>query len=130
MKGLKQPAGKNSILNTAQKAERFFKERRVAYQFVDLSRRGMSLRELESVCRAVGLENMVRLSDKDWESHYVAQLRDTKEALEKLRAHVHGVDVLVGHGELAAVSQARLCARDVDEMAWLKPDIWKDLPER
>ena len=29
-----------------QKAERFFKERRVAYQFVDLSRRGMSLREL------------------------------------------------------------------------------------
>ncbi len=67
-----------------QKAERFFKERRVAYQFVDLSRRGMSLRELESVCRAVGLENMVRLSDKDWESHYVAQLRDMKEALEKL----------------------------------------------
>lgn len=67
-----------------QKAERFFKERRVAYQFVDLSRRGMSLRELESVCRAVGLENMVRLSDKDWESHYVAQLGDTKEALEKL----------------------------------------------
>ena len=70
-----------------QKAERFFKERRVAYQFVDLSRRGMSLRELESVCRAVGLENMVRLSDKDWESHYVAQLRDTKEALEKLSQH-------------------------------------------
>ena len=67
-----------------QKAERFFKERRVAYQFVDLSRRGMSLRELESVCRAVGLEKLVKLSDKDWESHYVAQLKDTNEALEKL----------------------------------------------
>lgn len=67
-----------------QKAERFFKERRIPYQLVDLSRRAMSLRELESVRRAVGLKAMIRLSDKDWESHYIAQLNDEQEALSKL----------------------------------------------
>ena len=94
-----------------QKAERFFKERRVAYQFVDLSRRGMSLRELESVCRAVGLENMVRLSDKDWESHYVAQLKDTKEALEKLSQQPRLLNLpIVRNGAQATVGYA--------------PDVW------
>lgn len=68
-----------------QKAERYFRERRIPYQFVDLSRKGMGLKELEAVRRQVGLEAMVRLSNKDWESHYVAQLADAQAALEKLR---------------------------------------------
>ena len=37
-----------------KKAERFFKERRIAFQRIDLSVKGMSRRELESVIRAVG----------------------------------------------------------------------------
>jgi len=68
-----------------QKAERYFKERRIPYQFVDLSKKGMGLKELEAVRRQVGLQAMVRLSEKDWESHYVAQLTDDQAALEKLR---------------------------------------------
>ena len=90
-----------------QKAERFFKERRIPYQFVDLSRRGMSVRELESVCRAVGLENLVRLSDKDWESHYVAQLKDPKEAIEKLSAQPKLLNLpIVRNGAQATVGYA------------------------
>ena len=68
-----------------QKAERYFKERRIPYQFVDLGKKGMGLKELEAVRRSVGLEAMIRLSDKDWQSHYVAQLSDAQAALEKLR---------------------------------------------
>ena len=37
-----------------KKAERFFKERRVPYQYIDLDRIGISRGELESVVRAVG----------------------------------------------------------------------------
>ena len=37
-----------------KKAQRYFKERRVRFQFVDLKEKGMSRGELESVARAVG----------------------------------------------------------------------------
>ncbi|MBR0463166.1 MAG: ArsC family transcriptional regulator [Clostridia bacterium] len=67
-----------------QKAERYFKERRIPCQFIDLGKRGMSPRELESVCRSVGLEALVHTTDSDWESHYVLQLQDRREALRIL----------------------------------------------
>lgn len=37
-----------------KKAQRYFKERRVKFQFIDLKEKGMSKGELESVARAVG----------------------------------------------------------------------------
>ena len=47
-----------------KKAERWFKERRISYQFVDLKRYGMSGREFDSVLRAVGgIDKLI-----DWQS--------------------------------------------------------------
>ena len=37
-----------------KKAERYFKERRIPYQFIDMKEKGMSRGELESVLKAVG----------------------------------------------------------------------------
>lgn len=37
-----------------KKAQRFFKERRIKFQFVDLAEKGLSKGELQSVMRAVG----------------------------------------------------------------------------
>ena len=37
-----------------KKAERWFKERRIPYQFIDMKRFGLSGREFDSVLRAVG----------------------------------------------------------------------------
>ena len=37
-----------------QKAERYFKERRIRYQFVDLAEKGLSKGEFQSVLQAVG----------------------------------------------------------------------------
>lgn len=45
--------GKSKCFDT-RKAERFFKERRIKYQLIDLPRFGMSRGELQSVMRAVG----------------------------------------------------------------------------
>ena len=45
--------GRNKCFDT-KKAERFFKERRIKYQYVDLDRFGISRGELTSVIQAVG----------------------------------------------------------------------------
>ena len=37
-----------------KKAERYFKERNISFQFIDMKDKGMSRGEFDSVCRAVG----------------------------------------------------------------------------
>lgn len=49
-----------------KKAERYFKERRVKYQFIDLAIKGLSKGELQSVKTAVGLNNLLDPSSKDY----------------------------------------------------------------
>ena len=47
-----------------QKAERYFKERRIKFQAIDLKKYGMSGKEFDSVLRAVGgIDNLI-----DWDS--------------------------------------------------------------
>ena len=54
--------GKSKCFDT-KKAERYFKERRVKFQAVDLMRFGLSGKEFDSVLRAVGgIDNLI-----DWE---------------------------------------------------------------
>ena len=46
--------------NDTKKAERFFKERGIKYQFIDMKEKGMSKGEFNSVAQANGgLENMI-----------------------------------------------------------------------
>ena len=49
--------GRNKCFDT-KKAQRYFKERRVKFQYVDVDRYGMSRGELTSVKNAVGLAAM------------------------------------------------------------------------
>ena len=57
--------GKSKCFDT-KKAERYFKERRIKYQFIDILRYGMSRGELNSVKNAVGLEAMADPADQDY----------------------------------------------------------------
>jgi len=50
--------GANKCFDT-KKAERWFKERRIKYQYIDLRRYGMSRGELTAVKNAVGLESLI-----------------------------------------------------------------------
>ena len=57
--------GKSKCFDT-KKAERYFKERKIKYQFIDLLRFGMSGKEFDSVLRAVGgIDNLI-----DWDSKH------------------------------------------------------------
>ena len=49
-----------------KKAERYFKERKINYQFVDLTMLGLSKGELQSVKVAVGLKNLLNNQTKDY----------------------------------------------------------------
>ena len=73
--------GKAKCFDT-KKAERYFKERRIKYQFVDVIKFGMSRGELSSVKNAVGLENMVDEKDEDYPLFQYLASHDAK--LEKL----------------------------------------------
>lgn len=49
----------NVVPKTNKKAERFFKERSIKYQFIDMKEKGMSKGEFNSVAQANGgLENV------------------------------------------------------------------------
>ena len=50
-----------------RKAERYFKERGVGYQFVDLTIRGLSKGELSKVKAVVGLDNLIDTTGKEYE---------------------------------------------------------------
>ena len=55
--------GKSKCFDT-KKAERYFKERRIKFQSIDLKKYGMSPKEFDSVLRAVGgIDNLI-----DWNS--------------------------------------------------------------
>lgn len=57
--------GKSKSFDT-KKAERYFKERGIQYQYVDLGRYGLSGKEFESVLRAVGgIDNLI-----DWNAKH------------------------------------------------------------
>lgn len=65
-----------------KKAERFFKERGVKYQLVDLAEKGLSPGELESVARAVGIESLVDREGARYAERGLAHLScDLKEEL-------------------------------------------------
>ena len=56
--------GKSKCFDT-KKAERWFKERRVKFQSIDLKKYGMSRGELSSVKNAVGLANLINPAHPD-----------------------------------------------------------------
>lgn len=50
----------------AQKAERWFKERRVQVQMIDLARAKLGRRELQSVVDQVGLDAVIDVMGRPW----------------------------------------------------------------
>ena len=101
--------GKAKCFDT-KKAERYFKERRIKYQFVDIIRYGMSRRELESVKNAVGLEELIDKEDQDYP--LIQYLASHEAKLEKLYEEPFLIKTpVVRNGKQATVGY--------------KPEIWK-----
>ena len=76
--------GKPKCFDT-KKAERYFKERRVKFQLIDLSKFGMSKGEYKSVKSAVGgMDALIDEKSKEYENQYMAYLADKNDAEERL----------------------------------------------
>ncbi len=101
--------GKSKCFDT-KKAERYFKERRIKFQAIDLLRYGMSRKELDSVIRSAGLDAVI-----DWQNPDAALLKylayDDAKA-EKLFEDPRLIKTpVVRNGKQATVGYA--------------PDVWK-----
>ena len=69
----------------SKKAMRYFKERGIKYQFIDIVRYGMSKGEYNSVKNAVGgMKNLIDEKSKAYEANYCAYLADESAVEEKL----------------------------------------------
>ena len=94
--------------NDTKKAERFFKERGIKYQFIDMKEKGMSKGEFNSVAQANGgLENMVNWDGKDKDLlaliKYIADEDKLDKVLENPQETENVTDELKEHDQMAWV---------------------------
>ncbi|MCL2574713.1 MAG: ArsC family transcriptional regulator [Defluviitaleaceae bacterium] len=76
--------GKNKCFDT-KKAERYFKERKIKYQLIDVSKYGMSKGEYASVKAAVGgMDALVDEKSNEYESQFIAHLARQDDVEERL----------------------------------------------
>ena len=104
--------GKAKCFDT-KKAERYFKERGIKYQFIDIVRFGMSRGEYTSVRNAVGeMRNLIDEKSKAYEQNFCAYLADEAAVEEKLLDNPAMFRTpIVRNGKKATVGYC--------------PDIWK-----
>lgn len=68
-----------------KKAERYFKERRIPYQRIDLIRYGMSGGEFDSVLRAVGgIDKLINWDSKDPDVVLMKYMEDSRAKEDKV----------------------------------------------
>ena len=99
--------------NDTKKAERFFKERGIKYQFIDMKEKGMSKGEFTSVAQANGgLENMINLDGKDQDILALIKYIADEDKLEKVLENPHVIKTpVVRNGKQSTLGY--------------QPDVWK-----
>jgi len=76
--------GKSKCFDT-KKAERYFKERRIKYQLIDINKYGLSKGEYQSVKNAVGgTAALIDEKSKEYKSQYIQYLADKNDVEERL----------------------------------------------
>ncbi len=88
-----------------QKAERYFKERKIKYQFIDLKQKELSKRELESIRTAVGsINNLIDDKSKDYNKLNLGEIRspEIKEEILLKNPSLYRVPI-VRNGKQATV---------------------------
>lgn len=96
-----------------KKAQRYFKERRIKFQFIDLKEKGMSKGELESVMRCVGgIDGVLDRDAKDQDTVALITYLAESQKFEKLLENQHVLrEPIVRNGRQATVGY--------------QPDVWK-----
>ena len=104
--------GKSKCFDT-KKAERYFKERRVKYQSVDLLRYGMSKGEFTSVAQANGgIENMINWKGRDQDTLALIKYIVDEDKLQKILENPQVIRTpIVRNGKQSTLGY--------------QPDVWK-----
>ncbi len=104
--------GKAKCFDT-KKAERYFKERNIKFQSVDIVRYGLSKGEYASVKKAVGgMEELMDEKSREYETQYIKYLASKEDAEERLLENPGMFKTpIVRNGRQATVGY--------------KPDVWK-----
>ena len=99
--------------NDTKKAERFFKERGIRYQFIDMREKGMSKGELTSVAQANGgLDNMIDQNAKDKDTLAIIKYIAEEDKLNKILENQHVIKTpIVRNGKLSTLGY--------------QPEVWK-----
>lgn len=98
----------------SKKAERYFKERGINYQFVDMKEKGLSKGEFNSVCQAVGgLDQLIDTDCKDKDLLALIQYIATEDKAEKILENQRVIKTpIVRNGKQATVGY--------------QPEVWKN----
>ena len=96
-----------------RKAERFFKERGIKFQFVDLKEKGLSKGEFNSVSQAVGgMDKLIDENAKDKDTLALIKYIAEEDKLEKILENQQVlIQPIVRNGKKATVGY--------------QPDVWK-----
>jgi len=99
--------------NDTRKAERFFKERGIKYQFVDMKEKGMSKGEFMSVAQANGgIENMLDSNCKDQDTLSLIKYIAEEDKIEKILENPQVIRTpVVRNGKLSTLGY--------------QPEVWK-----
>ena len=99
--------------NDTKKAERFFKERGIKYQFIDMKEKGMSKGEFTSVAQANGgLENMINWDEKNKDILALIKYIADEDKLEKVLENPQVIKTpVVRNGKQSTLGY--------------QPDVWK-----
>jgi arsenate reductase-like glutaredoxin family protein len=99
--------------NDSKKAERYFKERGIKFQFVDMKEKGLSKGEFRSVAQVNGgLENMLDSNCKDQDTLTLIQYLAEEDKLEKILENQQVLKLpIVRNGKQSTLGY--------------QPDIWK-----
>lgn len=67
----------------SKKAERYFKERKISFQYIDIDIKGLSKGELNSVKRNISINNLINEKCKEFKSLNMDKIRnsDVKEEI-------------------------------------------------
>lgn len=104
--------GKSKCFDT-KKAERYFKERGIKFQFIDILSRGMSKGEFNSISVAVGgYENLIDTFSKAYKDSIMQYLAYEKDKIEKLL-------------ETPAMFKTPVVRNGRQATVGYQPDVWK-----
>ena len=99
--------------NDTKKAERFFKERGIKYQFIDMKEKGMSKGEFTAVARANGgIDAMLDPNCKDQDTLALIRYITEEDKLEKILENPQVIKTpVVRNGKQSTLGY--------------QPDVWK-----